>query len=552
MLEELSDDVETATNALLGPIAVGALAVEGWSETNVSAEVVTDDDFIVGPSLAVPPRHHYSRTRFCVWYIATVGAVGGFVMGWGLSSVTGTFVYHDFQQYFGWDVLPSRQSAGIMSIVVSFTLGAAVGSLLSPSLTHPFGRLLALRFWSVTALVGSGIMGFTSWNSLIMLCCGRLVFGLAVGGISTVMPVYVAELAPTEAKGAVITLWQMGISAALVVTAGCEVVLVEYELGWRVALAGGGGAALTLFLMLFTVPESPRWLISHGRIHEAQRVLNATRDSYCVMDEIAACLDDSSPSSIRDGLQSIFRRTNRKCYRSWIAILFPVFQQTTGINLILTFAPPVFERAIPTTNLSLYGDLIMNLIGFVSVLFCFVCVDKYGRKVLLLYGGILMALVLGQASVLVLCKKERQEVALMWVLSLCIFFCAFAWSWGPIMWIYAVELFPASQRIYGAVLTSTVHWLLAGVVQTISITSFNKEQLSGIFFFCAVLTTFGVVFFKRVLPETSGVSLERSEHLFRHHNVNLKSTRVGRHRSLSIGVVNFVTTSMSSRCCSTY
>ena len=551
MLDEVSDDVETANTAMLGPIEIGALALEGWSETNVSADVVTDDDyFIEQRSLAVLPRQRCSRTRLYVWYIATVGAVGGFVMGWGLSSVSGPFVFDEFRLYFGWDVLPSRQPAGIMVIMASFTIGAAVGSLLSPSLTRSFGRLMALRLWSVTALVGSVIMGLTLWNSMIMLCFGRLVFGLAVGGISTVMPVYVAELAPTEAKGAAITLWQMGISAALVVTSGFNVLLEEYELGWRIALAGGGIAALTLLFMLFTISESPRWLIAHGRIDEARQVLIATRESYCVMDEIAACLENNTTP---EGLQSVFRRSNRKCYRSCIAILFPIFQQTTGISLLVALAPSVFEGISPTTRFALYGDLTLNLVGLVSVLFCFACVDKYGRKVLLLYGGVLMALALGQVTVLVLGHKERQEVAFMLLVSLCVFICAFSWSWGPIMWIYAVELFPASQRIYGAVLTSTVHWLLAGAVQTIPITSVNREFVAVIFFFCTLLTVLGVVFFKRVLPETLGVSLEHSEHLFRHHNVNLKSFRVvDRHRSSSINVGNFVTPSMSSRCRSAY
>ena len=338
-----------------------------------------------------------------------VGALGGLLFGFDTAVIAGTT--HQLQLVFNL----SEWSKGI---TVSIALwGTVVGALSAGMLGQRLGGRNALRLMAVLYIVSSlGCAVAWNWPALVIF---RFIGGLGIGGSSVLAPVYIAELAPADLRGRLVGMFQINVVLGILLAYFSNYCIATLGLGafeWRWQLGVAAVPALLFFIMLFGIPQSPRWLATQHRIDEARSVLTLLRSSNyeTELNEIV----DSIHLERSQGDEPLFQRKFR--YPIFVAITTGVFNQLSGINAILYYLPSIFMAA-GFSNLS--GDLQAVAIGAMNLcatLLAMSLIDKLGRKTLLLIGSAGTALCL--AGVAEIFFTQRNQSWLVWILVGYIFF----------------------------------------------------------------------------------------------------------------------------------
>ena len=354
-----------------------------------------------------------------------VGALGGLLFGFDTAVIAGTT--HQLQLVFNL----SEWSKGI---TVSIALwGTVVGALSAGMLGQRLGGRNALRLMAVLYIVSSlGCAVAWNWPALVIF---RFIGGLGIGGSSVLAPVYIAELAPADLRGRLVGMFQINVVLGILLAYFSNYCIATLGLGafeWRWQLGVAAVPALLFFIMLFGIPQSPRWLATQHRVEEARSVLTLLRSSNyeTELKEIV----DSIHLERSQGDEPLFQRKFR--YPIFVAITTGVFNQLSGINAILYYLPSIFMAA-GFSNLS--GDLQAVAIGAMNLcatLLAMSLIDKLGRKTLLLIGSAGTALCL--AGVAEIFFTQRNQSWLVWILVGYIFF--FAPAWRGRMGLYRRDL----------------------------------------------------------------------------------------------------------------
>jgi sugar porter (SP) family MFS transporter len=348
-------------------------------------------------------------------------------------------------------------------------------------------------------------------TSVAQFVVARILGGLGIGMASMVSPLYIAEVAPAPIRGRMVSLNQLAIVSGMVVVYYVNSLIANLgdnawnvASGWRWMFASGALPAAMFFLLLFLVPESPRWLTERGREDEALRVLERVggrEEALAQMQEIRQVLAQESGS-----LAQLFAPGLR--VPLVIALALAVLQQITGINVVLYYAPEIFKTAGVKATQAI-GDTVT--VGVVNMLFTLVAiwmVDKLGRRPLLLIGtvgmGVSLALLGGAFA--------GQHVQGPWVL-LCVlgYVAAFAMSMGPVVWVIMAEIFPTQIRGRAMSIATVCLWVACyGVSQTFP---WMLKHLHGpaTFWFYAGMCLLAVLFVAGYVPETKGKTLEEIE-----------------------------------------
>jgi sugar porter (SP) family MFS transporter len=426
-----------------------------------------------------------------------VAAIGGLLFGFDTAVIAGA-TQALTQKY---SLTPGSLGFTVSIAVWGTVLGAAVAGYFGDR----FGRRDSLRVLAITYLISAlGCAFAPSWTTLVIM---RFLVGIAIGGSSVLGPMYIAEIAPARWRGRLVGLFQFNVVAGILLA-----YLSNYLVGlghfgdheWRVKLGVSALPALFFFLMLFTIPRSPRWLVKQKRIDEARNVLQATgEENY-----------EQELKEIVDSIDAEHHRADEplfsKNYRLpiFLAITIGFFNQLAGINAILYYLNDIFARA-GFSKVS--GDLQAVAIGATNLIFTMVglsVIDKLGRKALLLIGALGTATCLGGVAYVFFTNTHQN--ALLPLLVVYIGF--FALSQGAVIWVYIGEVFPNRVRGKGQSLGSFSHWIMNAAI------SFSYPWIIAHFgngypfLFFATMTI--VQFFTVLLiyPETKGVSLEEMQH----------------------------------------
>jgi sugar porter (SP) family MFS transporter len=424
--------------------------------------------------------------------IAAVGtaALGGFLFGFDTAVIAGTTA--DLTRVYS--LTPSW-----LGFTVSAALwGTLIGALFAGKPGDKFGSRDSLKFLAFLYLVtGLGCALAWSWESFVAL---RFLCGLAVGGSSVLAPVYISELAPPQRRGFLVGTFQFNVIFGILIAYVSNGIVAHFELGeiaWRWKLGIVSVPAGIFMLLLYTIPNSPRWLLAKGRDREAenslQRLGRMPAAAHNEMEELRAALAHAPHEE----------RLSWKRHRTPILLAFTVavFNQLTGINAILYYLNDIFARGG-----SLSPDLQAISIGVANLIFTglgVVLIDRVGRRTLLMVGGAGMSVCLAVSGLALF--GILPESVLLW--SLMGFILFFAPGQGAVIWVYISEVFPTSVRSRGSSLGASTHWGMAAIIALIFPT-IAAWSAGAPFLFFALAMVLQVIVVGVFFPETKGVSLE--------------------------------------------
>jgi sugar porter (SP) family MFS transporter len=435
------------------------------------------------------------RTGLYVLSITLVAAIGGLIFGFDTAIVAGAtrFMKEQF-------ALDSLQEGWAVSVVL---IGCMFGAGLAGPASDRIGRRRFMLISAVLFFVSAA--GCAVARTMAEFVVFRFVGGLGIGSAAVLSPLYISEIAPARVRGALVSVNQMAIVTGI---------LLAYFVNWAFASSGpanwrymyGAGAipSVLFFLLLLRVPESPRWLIKKGREVEAGRVLARSDTAEAAVREIREIKETLSldRGSVGELFGPKFRRP------LMIAVVLAVFQQITGINAILYYAPRIFEGA-GFARMSALGQ--SAIVGAVNMLFTVVAIllaDKVGRRPLLLIatGGMGVSLVLLGAAFK---SQFLPPSALLFVILLYIAF--FASAMGPLVWVVMAEIFPIRMRGAAMGIATLLLWFADFVVTLTFPVISDKLSSSTAFWIYAAMCACDLVFMIFFLPETKGKSLEEIE-----------------------------------------
>jgi MFS transporter, SP family, arabinose:H+ symporter len=424
-----------------------------------------------------------------------VGALGGLLFGFDTAVIAGTT--HSLRQIF-------NLTPGALGFTVSIALwGTVIGALSAGVIGQRLGGRNALRIMAVLYIVSSLGCAFAwSWSALLVF---RFIGGLGIGGSSVLAPVYIAELAPAKLRGRLVGMFQINVVLGILLAYFSNYCIASLNLGgleWRWQLGIAAAPAVLFFVMLFGIPQSPRWLATQHRVDESRNVLKllGSPNYEAELTEIV----NSIHLEKSQGSEPLFSRKYR--YPIFLAIATGIFNQLAGINAILYYLPDIFMAA-GFSKIS--GDLQAVAIGGMNLcatLLAMALIDKIGRKTLLLIGSAGTAVCL--SGVAHIFFTQRNQSWLVWILVGYIFFFA---PLGAVIWVYMGEIFPTIVRSKGQSLGSSLHWVMNAIISALfPVVARTSGAYPFVFFAAMMVVQFFVVMF--FYPETKGFTLEEMQH----------------------------------------
>ena len=354
-----------------------------------------------------------------------------------------------------------------------------------------------------TALVAAAV-------NVPMLVVGRIVLGVGVGFAAQVTPLYLTEMAPHNVRGALNLCFQMavtiGIFAAQMINYG-TLNLPQY--GWRISLALGGVPALLLFFGSIILPDTPNSLVARGKTEEGRAVLQrirGTEDVDAEYEDITAAV--AIASTIKNPYRNILKR--RYLPQLVMSILLPFFQQFTGINAIMFYAPQMFEAAGQSGSDSLMSTCIVGAVNVFATIVAILMVDRFGRKFLFMAGGMQMLSCLVIVGALInvnFSSPGNTHMAASIVAFICIYVAGFAWSWGPLAWLVPSEIHALETRGAGMGISTFTNFIFTFLIGQVFL-SMLCTMTWGVFIFFAGFVILMSLFVALCVPETRGIPVE--------------------------------------------
>ncbi len=428
-----------------------------------------------------------------------VGGLAGLLFGFDTAVIAGTT--HGLSQAFHLD------PAALGLTVSSALWGTLAGALFAGRPGDAFGARNCLRAIALMYVV-SGIGSFIA-PSLPILVAARVLGGLAIGASSVLAPTYLAEIAPAKNRGALVGMFQLNIVFGILVAYLSNYVIGTFNLGdeeWRWKFGVTVLPSLILGLLLYSIPNSPRWLAIKGKLDQALDVLNkiGVADPKGELDQYLAKHKEHKGAKAR---------LTWKAYAKpmLLAIAIAGFNQLSGINAILYYLNDIFAAAGFAKVSADLQSVIIGATNFVFTMLALTIIDRVGRKTLLLVGSIGLVISLAATAYIQLTGAYRND--LLWMLIL--FIASFAFSQGAVIWVYISEIFPTEVRSRGQGLGSSTHWFMDAVIATaFPLVAAYSKGLPFIFFSVAMVVQFVVVL--KFFPETKGVTLEDMERSIGH------------------------------------
>jgi SP family galactose:H+ symporter-like MFS transporter len=439
-----------------------------------------------------------------VYYAVAVAALGGLLFGFDTGVISGAILFIKGQ---------FSLSSTMEEIVVSAVLvGAVCGATLGGALTDRFGRrsliLVAGVIFTISS-VGTALAPTVPW-----LIAGRVVSGIAIGIASFISPMYIAELVPARIRGALVAVNMLAITSGIVIA-----YLVDYAFssiqGWRYMFGVGTIPAIGLLVGMWRLPDSPRWLISKSRIDQAKKVLDRLRAPEEVGQEVTD-IQQSMTKQNGNWKTELFQPALRMPFI--VGIGLALFQQLSGINTVIYYAPTIFKFA----GFNSSGASILGAVGLGVVMLCFhvlaiFLLDRVGRRPLLLVG------IAGQIAGLAILAAAFQFKQLfvsgfagdIAVGGLVVYVACFAFGIGPIFWLIISEIYPLAVRGAAMSAATVANWSMNLVVAVTFLTLVKVLGHASTFLLYGVITIGAWFFIYKLVPETKGKTLEQIEEHWR-------------------------------------
>ncbi|HEC2155155.1 sugar porter family MFS transporter [Staphylococcus delphini] len=424
-----------------------------------------------------------------------IGALGGLLYGYDMGVISGALLYLKD------DIPLNAYTEGL--VVSSMLVGAIVGAGLSGPLSEKLGRRRLVFMISIVFIIGALILALAPTMEILVL--GRAIIGLAVGGSTAIVPVYLSELAPTDARGSLSSLNQLMITIGILASYLVNYAFAPIE-GWRWMLGLAVVPSLILMIGVIFMPESPRWLLEKRGEKAARDVMKLTYPASEIDHEIE---NMKKINQIADNTWTVLKSP-------WllstiiIGSIFALLQQLIGINAIIYYAPKIFATAGLGESTAILSTVGIGVVNVLVTIFAISIIDKIDRKKLLVIGNIGMVASLLIMSALIWLIGVNSAA---WIIMLCLttFIIFFGVSWGPVLWVMLPELFPMRARGAATGIAALVLSIGSLLVAQFFPVLTDVLEVQQVFLIFAVIGIIAMIFVMKFLPETRGRSLEQIE-----------------------------------------
>ena len=447
-------------------------------------------------------------------FIYFFGSFGGILFGYDIGVMTGALPFLEKD----WN-LTNALIVGCITSAVMF--GAIFGGAVAGQLSDRFGRRKMILVSAVVFAVFAILSMVAPNNGSIYLIVVRTLLGLAVGAASALVPAYMSEMAPANARGSLSGLNQTMIVSGMLLSYIMDFLLkgLPQSWGWRIMLGLAAVPALILLGGVLRLPESPRFLIKNGKEAEAKQVLSWIRkNDQEVEDEI----DDIKSASKKENIAtekttwgSLFSGKYRYLVIAGVGVA--AFQQFQGANAIFYYIPLIVQKLTGSAASSaLMWPIVQGVILVIGSLVYIAIAEKCKRRTLLILGGTVMGLSFLLPSILNVLDPQINPMTT--VVFLCIYVAFYSFTWAPLTWVLVGEIFPLAIRGRASGLASSVNWIgswAVGLLFPLMTASMPQEIVFAIF---GVICILGVLFVKFFVPETKGYTLEQIETIGMNHS----------------------------------
>lgn len=463
------------------------------------------------------------RNKLYLISIVLVTILGGLLFGYDTAVISGA--EKGLQQFFAAATDFHYTDVWHGFTTSSALIGCILGALLSGLLAQHVGRKKSLFIAGVLFFISAwgsyapetGILpkGEPTMTLLVVFNIYRIIGGIGVGLASAICPMYIAEIAPANKRGALVSWNQFAIIFGQLVVYFVNYLIVRahiddpavvewtQQVGWRVMFVSECVPAALFALLILLVPESPRYLALMGKDDEALAVLSKLQDP------------ERAAQTVREIHETAAERREPLFAFGWlvifVGIMLSVFQQIVGINAVLYFAPRIFESM--GVGDPMVFTVLMGIVNISFTLLAIFTVERLGRKPLLIVGSLLMAIgALGVAITNVISMP-----AYVAVVSILLYSAAFMFSWGPICWVYMAELFPNTIRSQATAIAVAFQWISNFVVSSTFVPLYNHSHALAYIIY-GVICLIAALFVWKLVPETKGKTLEQITKMWRSYS----------------------------------
>ncbi len=439
------------------------------------------------------------RIKTTAIFTCILAALAGLMFGLDMGVISGAlhFIKRDF----------AVDDTTLGVIVSIMTAGAAIGALGAGFLSNSLGRRLTLILGASLFVAGSLVCSFAPGVGVIII--GRIMLGLAIGISSFTAPLYLAEIAPESIRGAMISTYQLMITIGIFLAFVSDTAF-SYSGRWHWMLGVIAIPGVLFLLGVTALPESPRWLMMKSRHKEAESVLHKLTGNHETVTHIIGEIHDQLKTPQR-GWHMFMENPNFR--RSvGLGILLQIVQQFTGMNVVMYYAPRIFQNMGYATTAQMWFTAIVGLVNVLATFIAIALVDRLGRKPILVVGFVVMAIGLGVVSTMMHMGLHTPGQQRFTVVMLLIFIVGFAMSAGPLVWALCSEIQPLKGRDFGIGCSTFTNWAANSVVGFTFLPLLNGIGASKTFLIYAALNALFILFTLALVPETKGISLEHIEH----------------------------------------
>ncbi|MBL7864500.1 MAG: sugar porter family MFS transporter [Cyclobacteriaceae bacterium] len=423
---------------------------------------------------------------------SVVAALGGFLFGFDTAVISG--VEQSIQ------TLWSLDSFSHGFTVAAALIGTVLGSLMAGWPAERFGRKKVLLAIGIIYVITSLVTALTaSWVPFVIF---RFLGGIGVGASSVVGPMYISEISPAHSRGRLVALFQFNIVCGILIAFISNYLLNGVsEESWRWMLGVQAVPSVIFFVLALFIPESPRWLMKQGLEAEAKVVLNGIgeKEPEMALQEIRTSLRHEA------GEENLF--SGKYAKPIMYAVGLAVFNQFSGINAIMYYAPRIFAMTGLSQDSALLQAISIGVTNLVFTMLAILVIDRYGRRTLLIAGSVGMTFCLALVAQAFYTGNFGGYFVMLCLVG---FIAFFAFSQGAVIWVFLAEIFPNKVRAKGQTLGSSTHWVMAAAISWTFPVFASQSAMGGAyaFTFFAVMMFMQLFFAWKVLPETKGLSLE--------------------------------------------
>lgn len=452
-----------------------------------------------------------NHNRLYLYGVTMVAILGGLLFGYDTAVISGA--EQSLEKFFlsATDFNYTKFLHGLTSssALIGCVIGACISGILANSLGRKNSLIVASGLFLLSAL-GSYHPEFlffergeVNFNLLVAFNTYRILGGVGVGLASAVCPMYIAEISPAQIRGKLVSWNQFAIIFGMLVVYFVNYLIKDsmptqeamIEVGWRKMFLSEAFPAALFGLLLLFVPKTPRYLIMTGKEEKALYVLNKINgedEAKSIFREIRNTTGGKSAKLLSFGLKVII-----------VGVLLSFFQQAIGINVVLYYAPRIFENMGVTRDIAMLQTVAMGFINIVFTLVAILTVDKYGRKPLLILGSV--GMMIGMTSLAIL--SFSSSLGLLALISIVLYTASFMMSWGPICWVLISEIFPNTIRGKAVAIAVAVQWIANYVVSS-TFPMLSEWNIGGTYLMFAFFCLLSSIFVWKMVPETKGKTLE--------------------------------------------